>query len=79
MSDLTEPVHDGDHVRGEASAELELVMYADFECPYCTAAQGILRRVEERLGPRLRFVFRHFPLDTVHPHALRAAQAAEAA
>lgn len=79
MPDLTEPVHDADHVRGAPGAELELVMYGDFECPYCAAAQGILRRVEERLGDRLRFVLRHFPLDSLHPHAARAAQAAEAA
>jgi protein-disulfide isomerase len=79
MADLTEPVHAGDHVRGPADAELVLVMYGDFECPYCAAAQGILRRVEERLGDRLQFVFRHFPLDWLHPHALHAAQAAEAA
>jgi protein-disulfide isomerase len=79
VPDLTEPVHAGDHARGDASADLELVMYGDFECPYCAAAQGILRRVHERLGARLRFVFRHFPLDSVHPHAMHAAQAAEAA
>ena len=79
MADLSEPVHDGDHVRGAPGAELELVMYGDFECPYCAAAQGILRRVQERLGDRLRFVFRHFPLESKHPHAQHAAQAAEAA
>jgi protein-disulfide isomerase len=79
LAGLTEPVHEGDHVRGPAGAELVLVMYGDFECPYCAAAQGILARVEQRLGDRLRFVFRHFPLDWIHPHALHAAQAAEAA
>lgn len=66
-----------DHVRG--TGELELLMYGDFECPYCAAAQGIVRRVSDRLGDRLRFVFRHFPLAEVHPHAVHAAQAAEAA
>src|SRR3954470_6713088 len=76
---LTEPVHAADHVRGEAGADLELVMYGDFECPYCTASQGILARVERRLAGRLRFVFRHFPVDGVHPHAREAAEAAEAA
>jgi protein-disulfide isomerase len=79
MADLTEPVHADDHVKGPAGAELVLVMYGDFECPYCAAAQGILRRVEERLGDHLQIVFRHFPLDWLHPHALHAAQAAEAA
>jgi protein-disulfide isomerase len=77
MADLSEPVTGDDHVRGAPEADLELVMYGDFECPYCAASQGILRRVEERLGARLKFVFRHFPL-SVHPHAEHAAQAAEA-
>src|SRR5918995_5299908 len=68
-----------DHVDGPADAPLELVMYGDFQCPYCTAAQGILRRVRDRLEGRLRFGFRHFPLDEVHPDARRAAEASEAA
>jgi protein-disulfide isomerase len=76
---LSEPVGDRDHVRGAPGADLELVMYGDFECPFCTAAQGIVARVERRLGDRLRFVFRHFPLPEVHPNALAAAQASEAA
>ncbi len=79
MADLSDPVGPEDHVRGSAGAHVELVMYGDFECPYCTAAQGIVRRVQERLGDRLRFVFRHFPLTEVHPHAAHAAEAAEAA
>jgi protein-disulfide isomerase len=76
---LSEPVGPGDHSQGSSDAELELVMYGDFECPYCAAAQSILARVRERLGDRLRFVFRHFPLEQVHPHARQAAEAAEAA
>jgi protein-disulfide isomerase len=76
---LSEPVGPGDHLRGSPGADLELVMYGDFECPYCTAAQSILDRVRERLGDRLRFVFRHFPLEELHPHARQAAEAAEAA
>jgi protein-disulfide isomerase len=54
-------------------------MYGDFQCPYCTAAQGSLRRVRERLGDDLRFAFRHFPIEEKHPDARRAAEAAEAA
>src|SRR3954468_12122007 len=54
-------------------------MYGDFQCPYCTAAQSIVRRVRDRLDGRLRFVFRHLPLTEVHPDAQRAAEAAEAA
>jgi Na+:H+ antiporter, NhaA family len=54
-------------------------MYGDFQCPFCTAAQPILRRVRDRLAGRLRFAFRHFPLEEVHPDARRAAEASEAA
>ncbi len=68
-----------DHVSGPADAPYELLMYGDFQCPYCTAAQSILRRVRDRLGGRLRFAFRHFPLSEIHPDAWRAAEAAEAA
>jgi Na+:H+ antiporter, NhaA family len=68
-----------DHVDGPPDAPLELLMYGDFQCPFCTAAQPILRRVRERLAGRLRFGYRHFPLRAIHPDAERAAQAAEAA
>jgi protein-disulfide isomerase len=76
---LSEPVHAGDHVQAAPGAGLELVMYGDFECPYCLAAQGILARVRSRLGDELRFVYRHFPLDGVHPLARGAAEFSEAA
>jgi formate-nitrite transporter family protein len=79
MTDLAEAVHAGDHVRGGPGADLELVMYGDFECPYCTAAQRVLARVERRLDGRLKLVFRHFPLEARHPHAMHAAEVAEAA
>ena len=75
---LDPPLGPGDHVAGPEDAPLELVMYGDFQCPYCAAAQSILRRVRERLDGRLRFAFRHMPLPA-HPDAGNAAQAAEAA
>jgi Na+:H+ antiporter, NhaA family len=76
---LTPPLGAGDHVDGPAGAPLELVMYGDFQCPFCTAAQPILRRVRDRLDGRLRFAFRHYPVRSRHPDAERAAQASEAA
>ena len=76
---LDPPLGPADHVAGDPGAPYELVMYGDFECPYCAAAQSILARVRARLGDDLRFVFRHFPLEARHPHARHAAQAAEAA
>jgi formate-nitrite transporter family protein len=66
-----------DHVRG--SGGVELTQFADFECPYCRDAAPSLRRVLERMDGRVRLRFRHFPIVKKHPHALRAAYAAEAA
>ena len=68
-----------DHVDGPDRAELELVMYGDFQCPYCTAAYPIVKRIRDQLGGRLLFAFRHFPLRQIHPDAEAAAEAAEAA
>jgi protein-disulfide isomerase len=67
-----------DHVRGPEAAPL-LVEYGDYECPYSRQAFREIERVERRLESGLRFVFRHFPLTELHPHALAAAAAAEAA
>jgi protein-disulfide isomerase len=79
-AELTVPVSvDRDHIQGPAEAPLTLVEYGDYECPYCGAAYPIVKEVQSRLGDRLRFVFRNFPITTSHPHAERAAEAAEAA
>ena len=77
--DLTPPLSAEDHVEGPDRAELELVLYGDFQCPYCTAAYPILKRVRDQLGSRLLFAFRHFPLREIHPDAELAAEASEAA
>jgi len=79
MTQLTPPLSAEDHVDGLDRAELELVMYGDFQCPYCTAAYPIVRRIRDQLAGRLIFGFRHFPLRDIHPDAQRAAEAAEAA
>lgn len=76
---LTPPVGSFDHLQGVLGAELSLVEYGDFECPYCRAAVPVIEEVRDRLGDRLVFAFRHFPLAEVHPFALAAAVAAEAA
>jgi protein-disulfide isomerase len=67
-----------DHVRGPEGAPL-LVEYGDYECPYSRQAFRVIERVERQLEGGLRFAFRHFPLTDIHPHALAAAAAAEAA
>jgi protein-disulfide isomerase len=77
---LTMPVtEDRDHIQGPADAAVTLVEYGDYECPYCGAAYPIIKQVQARMGERLRFVFRNFPITTSHPHAEQAAEAAEAA
>jgi protein-disulfide isomerase len=77
---LTMPVtEDRDHIQGPADAAVTLVQYGDYECPYCGEAYPIVKEVQARMGERLRFVFRNFPISTAHPHAERAAEAAEAA
>src|SRR5436305_10175606 len=68
-----------DHIEGLAGAPVTLVEYGDYECPYCGAAYPIIKEVQARMGERLRFVFRNFPIRTAHPHAEQAAEAAEAA
>jgi protein-disulfide isomerase len=74
-----EPLDDAiDHVRGSAAGRV-ILEYGDYECPYSRLAERGIGRVERRLGEGVRFVFRHFPLSEVHPHALAAAAAAEAA
>jgi protein-disulfide isomerase len=70
---------DRDHIQGSADAPVTLLEYGDYECPYCGAAYPIVKEVQARIGERLRFVFRNFPITTSHPHAERAAEAAEAA
>ncbi len=78
-SRLTHPVSERDHIAGPASAPVTLLEYGDYECPYCGQAYPIVKALQQRLGKRLRFVFRNFPLSNAHPHAQHAAEAAEAA
>jgi Na+/H+ antiporter NhaA len=78
--ELDEPVDpERDHMLGPAGAPLTLLEYGDFECPFCSAATGVVRDLRVSLGDELRYVFRHLPLRDVHPHAELAAQASEAA
>jgi protein-disulfide isomerase len=72
-----EPIDDAvDHVRGPVAGRL-IVEYGDYECPYSRQALREIERVERRLS--VRFAFRHFPLAEIHPHAVAASAAAEAA
>jgi Na+/H+ antiporter NhaA len=79
--DLAEDVDpDRDHIRGDPDGAVTLVEYADFECPYCGRAEPTVRELlDMHHGGGLRYVFRHLPLQDVHPHAQLAAEASEAA
>ena len=79
MSKLSPPVGPGDHILGDPDAPVTLVEYGDYECPYCGRAHLVTQEVLRRLGRDVRFVYRHLPLSEIHPHALAAAEAAEAA
>jgi DNA integrity scanning protein DisA with diadenylate cyclase activity/predicted DsbA family dithiol-disulfide isomerase len=74
-----EPVGPEDHALGPEGAPVTLVKYGDYECPYCGELHPVLEELQDMAGERVRFIFRHFPLDSVHPRARRAALAAEAA
>jgi protein-disulfide isomerase len=79
-SKLTLPASENpDHVRGSAHARVTLVENGDFEWSLPGKAYSIVKAVRERMGDQLRFIFRNFPLTTLHPHAEQAAEAAEAA
>jgi Na+/H+ antiporter NhaA len=79
--DLDEDVDpERDHIRGDPDGTVTLVEYADFECPYCGRAEPTIRELlDMHHGGGLRYVFRHLPLQDVHPHAQLAAEASEAA
>src|SRR5207253_9840492 len=77
--DLADPVDpERDHVRGPVDAPVTVLEYGDFECPYCGQAEPVVRELLRDFGD-VAYVWRHLPLDDVHPNAQRAAEAAEAA
>lgn len=76
---LRVPVSKADHAQGPEDAALVLVEYGDYECPFCGQAHPIVKHAQRALEDELRFVFRNFPLTQIHPHAMNAARAAEAA
>ncbi|HMK86334.1 MAG TPA: thioredoxin domain-containing protein [Steroidobacteraceae bacterium] len=76
---LAVPPQPTDHSRGSEHAPVTLVEYGDFECPSCKVAAPTPKLLLERFPNRIRFIFRHFPLQDVHPHALLAAEVSETA
>ena len=76
---LAVPPEPTDHASGPEHARVTVIEYGDFECPSCKVASATPKLLMERFPNKVRFIFRHFPLQEAHPHALRAAEAAEAA
>jgi protein-disulfide isomerase len=79
VSTLATAITDEDHAQGPANAPVTLVQYGDYECPYTRMSRHSVHDLQREFSDSLRFVFRHFPLEEIHPHARAAAAAAEAA
>src|SRR5882724_1978945 len=79
MSKLRSPVNEKDHFQGDKNAPIELVEYGDYQCPHCGRAYPIIKNIQRKLDKKLKFVFRNFPLAEIHPNAVNAAIATEAA
>jgi protein-disulfide isomerase len=76
---LAVPPETRDHLQGSEHARVTVIEYGDFECPSCKIAAHTPTLLLERFPGQVRFIFRHFPLEQAHPHALLAAEASEAA
>lgn len=76
---LIPAVSPSDHIDGQPTAKVTLVEFGDYECPMCGNAYPSIKEVQNAMGQNLRFVFRNFPISTIHPHAELAAEAAESA
>jgi protein-disulfide isomerase len=77
LSDDVDP--ERDHIRGSEDAPVTLLEYGDYQCPYCGQAEVVVRELLDSFGDELRYVWRHLPLNDVHPDTQMAAEAAEAA
>jgi len=76
---LKPAVSNTDHAQGNLNADLVIVEYGDYQCPYCGAAYPVLKKLMNQFGSKIKFVFRNFPLSEMHEYARTAALAAEAA
>jgi protein-disulfide isomerase len=79
MFHLSVPAVGADHALGASNSAVTIVEYGDFKCPNCKQAAPVVKHLLARFAGRIEVVYRHLPLEEVHPHALRAPLAAEAA
>src|ERR1700733_9918909 len=78
-SKLIPPFSEKDHIQGFLKAPLELLEFGDYQCPHCGVAYPMIKKIQKKLGKKLKFIFRNFPLSEAHPNAFQAAIATEAA
>lgn len=72
-------ITENDHVRGNMDASVTIVEFSDFQCPYCSRFHNTMKKVAEKYPNKVRWVYKNFPLDSIHPNARSAAEAAECA
>jgi protein-disulfide isomerase len=73
------PVTEDDHILGSSDADVFLIEYSDYQCPFCTRFHATVKEVLANNDGRVSWVYRHFPLDSIHPEARPAAEASECA
>lgn len=73
------PVSEEDHILGNPDADIIIVEYSDFECPYCGQFEPTMLQIMEEYGKdgKVAWVYRHFPIDQIHPDARPASEASE--
>ena len=72
-------VSDGEHIRGNKNAPITIIEWSDFQCPFCQKFDSTTKRILDEYGDSVRLVYRHFPLDSIHPYARKSAEASECA
>ena len=72
-------IKDTDHIRGNKNAQITIVEYSDFQCPYCLRFHETMKQIITNYSDDVRWVYRHFPLDSIHPVARKASEASECA
>lgn len=72
-------ISDTDNIRGNKDAKITIVEFSDIQCPYCSKFHNTMKQVAAAYPNDVRWVYKHFPLDSIHPYARKAAEAAECA